>query len=69
VPAAAVIHEWQALSVIIGRKGRVDGKSSYTPLKQIIGICYKTFLLEFRRSTYYPYASDKIQRVCGYSLA
>jgi len=28
VPAAAVIHEWQALSVIIGRKGCVDGKSS-----------------------------------------
>ncbi len=29
VPAAAVIHEWQALSVIIGRKGCVDGISSF----------------------------------------
>jgi len=29
VPAAAVIHEWRALSVFIGRKGCVDGKSSY----------------------------------------
>ena len=25
VPAAAVIREWQALSGIIGRKGRVGG--------------------------------------------
>ena len=25
VPAAAVIHEWRALSVIIGRKGCVGG--------------------------------------------
>lgn len=32
VPAAAVIHEWQALSVIIGRKGCVDGKRSYNLL-------------------------------------
>ena len=32
VPAAAVIHEWQALSVIIGRKGCVGGKSSYNVL-------------------------------------
>jgi len=69
VPAAAVIHEWQALSVIIGRKGRVDCKRNYTQLKQFIGICCKTFLLEFFKSVYYPYASDKIQRVCGYSLA
>jgi len=29
VPVAAVIHEWQALSVFIGRKGCVDCKSSY----------------------------------------
>jgi len=29
VPAAAVIHEWQALSVFIGRKGCVDCKRSY----------------------------------------
>jgi len=26
VPAAAVIHEWQALSVLIGRKECVDDK-------------------------------------------
>lgn len=32
VPAAAVIHEWQALSVIIGRKGCVGCKSSYNVL-------------------------------------
>jgi hypothetical protein len=32
VPAAAVIHEWRALSVIIGRIGCVDGKSSYNLL-------------------------------------
>ena len=32
VPAAAVIHEWQALSVFIGRKGCVDGKRSYNLL-------------------------------------
>jgi len=29
VPAAAVIHEWQALSVFIGRRGYVGGKRSY----------------------------------------
>ena len=28
VPAAAVIRRWQALSGIIGRKGRVGGKIS-----------------------------------------
>jgi len=28
VPAAAVIHEWHALSVFSGRKGCVDGKRS-----------------------------------------
>ena len=28
VPAAAVIREWQALSGIIGRKGRVGGPKS-----------------------------------------
>ena len=33
VPAAAVIHEWRALSVIIGRKGCVGGKSSFTVLE------------------------------------
>jgi len=29
VPAAAVIHEWRALSVIIGRIGCVGCKGSY----------------------------------------
>ena len=29
VPAAAVIREWQALSGITGRKGSVDGITSY----------------------------------------
>jgi len=37
VPAAAVIHEWRALSVIIGRKGCVDGLSSCRILKWITG--------------------------------
>jgi len=37
VPAAAVIHEWRALSVIIRRKECVDGKSSYNLLKWLTG--------------------------------
>jgi len=32
VPAAAVIHEWLALSVFIGRKECVDDKKSYNIL-------------------------------------
>jgi len=32
VPAAAVIHEWRALSVLIGRKECVDYKRSYNIL-------------------------------------
>jgi len=47
VPAAAVIHEWRALSVIIGHIGCVDCKSSCSLLKQIIGFTDNTFLLEF----------------------
>ena len=43
MPAAAVIHEWQALSVIIGRKGRVDGRSSYKLLQQVTGLFIKPF--------------------------
>jgi len=32
VPAAAVIHEWQALSVLIGCKVCVDGRRIYNLL-------------------------------------
>jgi len=50
VPAAAVIHEWLALSVIIGRKGCVDGKRSCNLLQQIIGSFTKPFYLSFFKS-------------------
>jgi len=33
VPAAAVIHEWRALSVLIRRKECVDGKRIYKLLE------------------------------------
>jgi len=45
VPAAAVIHEWQALSVLIGRIGRVGNKNSYNQLERFNWFDYKTFLL------------------------
>jgi len=38
VPAAAVIHEWQALSVLIGRKECVDCKRNYVLLEWITGV-------------------------------
>ena len=37
VPAAAVIHEWRALSVIIGRIGYVGCERSYALLKWLTG--------------------------------
>jgi len=43
VPAAAVIHEWQTLSVIIGRKECVDGKRNCVLLKWLIGVVQKLF--------------------------
>jgi hypothetical protein len=45
VPAAAVIHEWRALSVLIGRIGCVGGKRSYTPLKWLTGMFITPFYL------------------------
>lgn len=50
VPAAAVIHRWQALSGFIGRKGCVDGFAS---LRLNLGAqlltALETTLLEYRR--------------------
>lgn len=50
VPAAAVIHRWQALSGFIGRKGCVDGFAS---LRLNLGaqllIALETTRLEYRR--------------------
>lgn len=50
VPAAAVIHRWQALSGFIGRKGCVDGSAS---LRLNLGAqllsALETTELEFRR--------------------
>jgi len=47
VPAAAVIHEWRALSVLIGRKECVDGKRNCTLLKWLTGLFTKTFYLSY----------------------
>lgn len=50
VPAAAVIHRWQALSGFIGRKACVDGFAS---LRLNLGAqpltALETTLLEYRR--------------------
>ena len=45
VPAAAVIHEWRALSVIIGRIGCVGCKRSYMLPKWITGAPITPFYL------------------------
>jgi len=47
VPAAAVIHEWQALSVLIRRKECVDCKRIYKLLEWLTGFFVKTFYLSF----------------------
>lgn len=46
MPAAAVIHEWQALFVLIGCIGYVGGKKSYKTLNHF-WVFYKTFYLIF----------------------
>lgn len=45
MPAAAVIHEWRALSVLIGRIGCVGCKRSYILLKWLTGTSITPFHL------------------------
>jgi len=49
VPAAAVIHEWLALSVIIRRKECVDGKRSCTLLEWLTGLLQNLFTRVIQR--------------------